>query len=109
MIVPSGSREAKVAIPGHTCPVKLKTLNLELGRCILEVVTGSRIFWVIQKPVNGIDIDPHVNGVGFEPMCSRGGEEANFADFLKKVLTSEQRARDAATRQPALQRGGQAL
>jgi hypothetical protein len=43
MFRPAGFGVAKVAVPYDAHPVQLETLNMKLGRGVLEVVGGSYV------------------------------------------------------------------
>jgi hypothetical protein len=52
----------KVPVPTYADPIQLKTLNGKLAGNILQVVRGSDICFVIQKPVHwfyrSLNVDP---------------------------------------------------
>ena len=76
VVIPIWVCEPEVRIPCYTDPVEFEALHLKLGGSVFHVKTRSRIFAVVQEPMNGIYLDTDVDGVGFEALSSRGGDQA---------------------------------
>ena len=68
MKLPLVSIHPKICVPRHADPVQLKPLDLELRRRILEAVAGPRVVRVVERPMNRIHVNAHING-----MCDASG------------------------------------
>jgi len=47
MVMPCLPAHSKIGIPSQTNPIKFQALNLKLGRGILQVEAGSRVFAIV--------------------------------------------------------------
>ena len=63
--------KAQIGVPGYASPVQLEALDLELGPRVLFIKSWTWHRGIIEEPVNGVDLDPNVDGVRFEPLRLR--------------------------------------
>ena len=68
MVPPFVFLHSKIRIPGDADPVEFQALNLKLGCSIFQVKAGSRVFPIVQEPVNGIDRSANINRVRLEAL-----------------------------------------
>ena len=54
----------KVTVPTYADPIQFKTLDRKLARHILQIIRGSDIGAVIQKPISWLDLRLDVNAFG---------------------------------------------
>ena len=68
---PTITRVTEVRIPADAHPVQFKSLDVEFGCDIFQIVAGTNIFPVVQKPLGGINLDFDVKPVRLQPNCVR--------------------------------------
>src|SRR5205823_4000456 len=75
VILPAFALSPQICIPSDANPVELEALNLKFGRRIFQVKAGPRVIPAVQKPLDGIDVDSHVDRVWFQTLRLRRRDE----------------------------------
>ena len=62
--------------PTSCKPSRVRGLGLGIRWCVLQVVARARVVTIVQKPLDWVDVHSCVNGVRFEALCLRRGDES---------------------------------